>query len=75
MLAEIKSRMLLPRPVVEEEDEDDPRAELVRRLHRVVESEPCWSAIAALADELAAHEYLEADQIEDVIGFWFRSGT
>lgn len=31
MLAEIKSRMLLPR-VDEEEDEDDPRAELVRRL-------------------------------------------
>jgi segregation and condensation protein A len=31
MLAEIKSRMLLPRPT-EEEDEDDPRAELVRRL-------------------------------------------
>ena len=32
MLAEIKSRMLLPRPDVEEDDEDDPRAELVRRL-------------------------------------------
>ncbi len=32
MLAEIKSRMLLPRPVAEEEDEEDPRAELVRRL-------------------------------------------
>jgi len=31
MLAEIKSRMLLPRPE-SEEDEDDPRAELVRRL-------------------------------------------
>ncbi len=31
MLAEIKSRMLLPRPV-EVDDEDDPRAELVRRL-------------------------------------------
>lgn len=31
MLAEIKSRMLLPRPI-EEDDEDDPRAELVRRL-------------------------------------------
>ncbi len=31
MLAEIKSRMLLPRPV-ESEDEEDPRAELVRRL-------------------------------------------
>jgi segregation and condensation protein A len=32
MLAEIKSRMLLPRPVAEEEEEDDPRAELIRRL-------------------------------------------
>jgi segregation and condensation protein A len=31
MLAEIKSRMLLPRQV-ENEDEDDPRAELIRRL-------------------------------------------
>jgi segregation and condensation protein A len=31
MLAEIKSRMLLPRPV-EDADEDDPRAELIRRL-------------------------------------------
>ena len=31
ILAEIKSRMLLPRPA-EDEDEDDPRAELVRRL-------------------------------------------
>ena len=31
MLAEIKSRMLLPRPV-EEEEEEDPRAELIRRL-------------------------------------------
>lgn len=32
MLAEIKSRMLLPRPETEQEQEDDPRAELVRRL-------------------------------------------
>ena len=32
MLAEIKSRMLLPRPVIEDDEEDDPRAELVRRL-------------------------------------------
>ena len=32
ILAEIKSRMLLPRPSGEDEDEDDPRAELVRRL-------------------------------------------
>ena len=32
MLAEIKSRMLLPRPVSDDEDEVDPRAELIRRL-------------------------------------------
>jgi segregation and condensation protein A len=32
MLAEIKSRLLLPRPAGAEEEEADPRAELVRRL-------------------------------------------
>jgi segregation and condensation protein A len=32
ILAEIKSRMLLPRVQGEDDDEDDPRAELVRRL-------------------------------------------
>jgi segregation and condensation protein A len=32
MLAEIKSRMLLPRPETHDDEEDDPRAELVRRL-------------------------------------------
>lgn len=32
MLTEIKSRMLLPRPPHLEDDEEDPRAELVRRL-------------------------------------------
>ena len=32
MLAEIKSRMLLPRSQFDAEEEDDPRAELVRRL-------------------------------------------
>jgi len=32
MLAEIKSRILLPRPLEDDADEHDPRAELVRRL-------------------------------------------
>jgi len=32
MLAEIKSRMLLPRPSSDDDEESDPRAELVRRL-------------------------------------------
>lgn len=34
MLAEIKSRMLLPRVTHDEEEEDDPRAELIRRLQQ-----------------------------------------
>lgn len=34
MLAEIKSRMLLPRSAEVEEDEGDPRAELIRRLQQ-----------------------------------------
>ena len=33
-LAEIKSRMLLPRQESEDEEEDDPRAELIRRLQQ-----------------------------------------
>jgi segregation and condensation protein A len=32
MLAEIKSRMLLPRSSMDEEEEEDPRAQLIRRL-------------------------------------------
>ncbi|RFF32342.1 segregation/condensation protein A [Wenzhouxiangella sediminis] len=32
ILAEIKSRMLLPRPQAEDDEEEDPRAELIRRL-------------------------------------------
>lgn len=34
MLAEIKSRMLLPRPETVVDDEEDPRAELIRRLQQ-----------------------------------------
>jgi segregation and condensation protein A len=33
-LAEIKSRMLLPRSAENQDEEEDPRAELVRRLHQ-----------------------------------------
>ena len=32
MLAEIKSRLLLPQPAADDDEEEDPRAELVRRL-------------------------------------------
>ena len=45
ILAEIKSRLLLPRPVDLPEEEDDPRAELVRRLK---EYELCKKAAETL---------------------------
>jgi segregation and condensation protein A len=54
MLAEIKSRMLLPRPEVQEEDEEDPRAELVRRLQE-------YERFKQAADELSELPRLERD--------------
>ena len=54
MLAEIKSRMLLPRPETTEEDEDDPRAELVRRLQE-------YERYKKAAEDLDSLERLERD--------------
>lgn len=47
-LAEIKSRMLLPRRQEDEEDEGDPRAELIRRLQQY----ECFKKAAEDLDEL-----------------------
>lgn len=54
MLAEIKSRMLLPRPQAQEEEEDDPRAELVRRLQE-------YERFKKAAEDLSALPRLERD--------------
>jgi segregation and condensation protein A len=54
MLAEIKSRMLLPRPETEEEEEDDPRAELVRRLQE-------YERFKKAADDISSLPRLERD--------------
>ena len=48
MLAEIKSRMLLPRSEEAEEDEEDPRAELVRRLQEYERYKEAAENISAL---------------------------
>ena len=51
-LAEIKSRLLLPRPVVSEEDEEsDPRADLVRRLQEYERYRRAAEALDDLARE------------------------
>lgn len=55
-LAEIKSRMLLPRAVTEEEEEEDPRAELVRRLQE-------YERFKRAAEDLDSLERLERDVI------------
>ena len=41
-----------------------------RWLASQLEDEYAWAAIAAVADELLAHEYLDAEQIAETIGFW-----
>jgi segregation and condensation protein A len=52
ILCEIKSRMLLPRPSSNDAEEDDPRAELVRRLQEYER----FKAAAADLDELPRNE-------------------
>ena len=54
MLAEIKSRMLLPRAETIEEEEEDPRAELVRRLQE-------YERFKKAAEELSELPRLERD--------------
>src|SRR5690606_40912430 len=56
-LAEIKSRMLLPRPESPEEEEEDPRAELVRRLQE-------YERFKKAAEDLDALERLERDVVQ-----------
>lgn len=55
-LAEIKSRMLLPRSAVEQEDEEDPRAELVRRLQE-------YERFKQAAEDIDSLERLERDVV------------
>lgn len=39
-------------------------------LHHHMVDDQCWAAIAAVSDELLAHEYLEAEQLADTLEFW-----
>lgn len=63
MLAEIKSRMLLPKTNDEEESEEDPRAELIRRLQEYERFKQAAEDIDGLPrigrDVWVAHAYLE----------------
>jgi segregation and condensation protein A len=59
-LAEIKSRMLLPRSAEDEEDEEDPRAELVRRLQE-------YERFKKAAGDIDALERMERDVLQATI--------
>ncbi|WP_426689863.1 segregation and condensation protein A [Rhodanobacter ginsengiterrae] len=56
ILAEIKSRLLLPRPPAEEGLEEDPRAELVRRLQE-------YERFKRAAEDIEAMPRLERDSV------------
>ena len=65
MLAEIKSRMLLPRPKSDEE-EDDPRAELIRRLQE-------YERYKQAAEDIEAMPRYERDIFGTIVEFPDRS--
>lgn len=62
ILAEIKSRMLLPRPEPEGDDEGDPRAELIRRLQD-------YERFRQAAEDLDNLPRLERDILPATAGF------
>ncbi|MES9831538.1 MAG: segregation/condensation protein A [Candidatus Thiodiazotropha sp. DIVDIV] len=57
MLAEIKSRMLLPRPISEDEEVEDPRAELIRRLQE-------YERYKQAAEDLDGLEHMTRDTFQ-----------
>lgn len=45
---------------------------LLGDLTACIRTDACWAAIAALADELEAHESLQSDEVHDLIRFWLK---
>ncbi|TWT76951.1 hypothetical protein Pla123a_23760 [Posidoniimonas polymericola] len=43
---------------------------LTTSLRQAIEREAWWAAVAAVADELLAHETLDQEQTEEILGFW-----
>ena len=47
-------------------------ASVIQELDSILRVESMWAAVAALADELLAHDQLDSDQIHETVGFWLR---
>ncbi|MEH6564930.1 MAG: ScpA family protein [Halopseudomonas sp.] len=61
MLAEIKSRLLLPRPELAEDEEHDPRAELIRRLQEYERFKKAAEDIDSLSREGRDYQLAQAE--------------
>ena len=42
------------------------------RLYRLLEQDSCWAALAAIVDNLLAHETLEGEEVEEIVKTWLR---
>jgi len=47
-------------------------ANAIEELNSLLRDESIWAAVAALADELLAHDELESHDIHETVGFWLR---
>ncbi|MEM1303690.1 MAG: cell division protein FtsH, partial [Planctomycetota bacterium] len=59
-------REIMPRP----EDRTRLLELLTVELRRALERDDWWAAVAAVADELLAHESLDQEQTDEVLGYW-----
>lgn len=39
-------------------------------LHRLLQRDDVWAALAALADHLLAHETMEGEEVVEIVGQW-----
>ncbi|MEC8474739.1 MAG: hypothetical protein VXZ38_08820 [Planctomycetota bacterium] len=63
---------LLHRIGVNSRDRLELMGRIIDRLKEVINEEPCWPAVASLADALLAREYLEEDEVEEILAFWMQ---
>jgi len=69
-LAEIKSRLLLPRPQLEDEDEEDPRAQLIRQLKAyevIKEAQERLDDLSRLERDVFQAKVTPADNIKPIL--------
>jgi ATP-dependent Zn protease len=46
--------------------------QMTARLYRLLEKDDHWAALAAIVDNLLAHETLEGEEVEDIVRRWLR---